>query len=287
LGHVGSTEFRDASAWSAGGHSTDCYYDYTTTDEVVARDLADPGTKTTTATTYDNRANLDSAVLSHLEARYANTRIGRQELLAELLVDTPGALWSQAMLDDHRVAEAPTTIRRLIVGVDPSGGGSAETGVVVCGRGDNGHAYVLADRSMRGSPEAWGKRAIAAYHEFRADKIVCEKNFGGDMITAVIRNIDPSVTVQLVVASRGKAVRAEPVATAYEQGKVHHVGVLPVLEDQLGSWDPDGNDPSPDRLDALVWCITELMSGWNMIINPKALEQLRSYSAHRRAARGY
>ncbi len=100
-------------------------------------------------------------------------------------------------------------------------------------------------------------------------------------------NIDPSVTVQLVIASRGKAVRAEPIATAYEQGKVHHVGVLPVLEDQLVSWDPDGNDASPDRLDALVWCITELMSGWNMIINPKALEQLRSYSAHRRALRGY
>ena len=204
-----------------------------------------------------------------------------------MLVDTPGALWSQQMLDDHRVAEAPTTLRRLIVGVDPSGGGSAETGVVVCGRGDNGHAYVVADRSVRGSPETWGKRAVAAYHEYRADKIVCERNFGGDMITDVIRNIDPNVGVKLVTASRGKAVRAEPVVTAYEQGKVHHVGVLPVLEDQLVSWDPDSNDASPDRLDALVWCITELMPGWSMSINPKVLDQLRMYGAQRRALRGY
>ena len=190
-----------------------------------------------------------------------------------MLTDTPGALWTQQMLDDHRVAEAPTDLRRLIVGVDPSGGGSAETGIIVCGRGVNGHAYVLADRSVRGSPETWGKRAVAAYHEYRADKIVCEKNFGGDMITAVIRSIDANVPVKLVIASRGKAVRAEPVVSCYEQGKVPHVGMLPVLEDQQMSWDPDGNDPSPDRLDALVWCITELVSASPpMQINPKVFE---------------
>jgi phage terminase large subunit-like protein len=137
-----------------------------------------------------------------------------------MLTDVPGVLWSQQMLDDHRVAEAPTDLRRLIVGVDPSGGGSAETGIIVCGRGRDGHGYVIADRSVRGSPETWGRRAVAAYHEFRADKIVCEKNFGGDMITAVIRNIDPSVNVKLVIASRGKAVRAEPVVACYEQGKI-------------------------------------------------------------------
>lgn len=209
--------------------------------------------------TYDNRDNLSAAALAELEATYGGTRIGRQELLGELLTDTPGALWAPAMIEAHRANEAPL-LRRVVVAVDPavtSGEDSDETGIVAAGIAADGHVYVLADRTVRASPEQWARRAIDLYDELRGDRVVAEVNNGGDLVSTVLRTVDPSVPVRTVHASRGKRVRAEPVAALYEQGRVHHVGSLAELEDQMTTWTPDSS-VSPDRLDALVWAITDL-----------------------------
>jgi hypothetical protein len=161
----------------------------------------------------------------------------------------------------HVRHEAPDC-KRIVVGVDPSGSskaGSAETGIVVAGRGRDDHGYILADASLTGTPEQWGRVAVDAYHYHQADRIVVERNFGGEMCRHVIGSIDRTVRVVLVTASRGKAIRAEPVVSLYEQNRIHHVGQFPTLEDQMTGWAPMGNDPSPDRLDALVWACSELM----------------------------
>ncbi len=224
--------------------------------------IADPTTVITRASTFDNRANLDPGALAALERRYGGTTLGRQELLGELLDDVEGALWNRAMLDKCRSMTVPATLKRLVVAVDPAGGSSkqnAETGIILAGRADDGHAYVLADQSGRFTPDGWARRAVELFHVHRADRIVAEQNYGGAMVEATIRAVDASVPVKMVVASRGKQVRAEPVVSLYEQRRVHHVGIFPEMEDQLCSWDPASNDPSPDRLDALVWCISELM----------------------------
>ena len=152
---------------------------------------------------------------------------------------------------------------RVVVGVDPavsSNPNSDETGIVVCGLGYDGHGYVLDDRSLVGSPEEWGISSVEAYRSWEADRIVAEVNNGGDLVESNIRAIDRSVSYKAVHASRGKAVRAEPVSALYEQGKVHHVGAFPALEDQMTQYDPTASgQPSPDRMDALVWGLTELM----------------------------
>jgi phage terminase large subunit-like protein len=241
---------------------------------LVRRILADPGTVITRATTFDNRAHLDPEVLRHLEARYASTRLGRQELLGELLTDTEGALWQQSLIDSSRVDTAPATLKRVVIGVDPSGGGSASTGIVAVGIGLNGHLYVVGDHSVKGSPQAWGAAVSRAYHSHKANKVVVEKNFGGDMCISVLKSVDPSLPITTVTASRGKQLRAEPVVSLYEQARVHHCGVFPLLEDEMTSWDPAANDPSPDRLDALVWAATELSGRAPMRITQAALRTL-------------
>ena len=227
------------------------------------RELSEePTTEVTRATTADN-PYLSARVIQRLEDRYGGTRLGRQELNAEWLDDVPGALWTRETLERNRLREAPDLVR-IVVAVDPSGGsteGHAECGIVAAGKGTDGHAYVLRDVSERLSPERWARRAITLYADLRADKLLAEANFGGQMVASTIRAIDPHVPVKLVNASRGKRLRAEPVAALDEQGKVHHVGTLPALEDQLCSWVPDSGDPSPDRLDARVWAITELLLG--------------------------
>jgi predicted phage terminase large subunit-like protein len=181
----------------------------------------------------------------------------------EIMDDAEGALWSRSMLEATRISHARVPdFRRVVVAIDPSGGsgrGNDECGIVVAGLGDDGHGYVLADLSGRYSPQGWAKRAINAYREHKADRIVVERNFGGDMCVATIRSIDPRVPVRTVHASRGKHARAEPVVALYEQGKVHHVGTLPGLEDQMCSWDPNHSNGSPDRIDALAWSVTDLM----------------------------
>ena len=192
--------------------------------------------------------------------------------------EVEGALWSYERIEQLRVAEFPLERRRrVVVAIDPSGArgredeGRDEIGIVVAVRGDDGHAYVLADRSLRNSPAVWGRVAVKAFHEFEADCIIAEENFGGDMVRFVIRTADPGAPVRVIHASRGKAVRAEPVSALYEQGMVHHVGRFGTLEDQLCGFTTLGyrGEDSPDHADALVWAITDLMlsqpDGWGLL----------------------
>jgi predicted phage terminase large subunit-like protein len=183
----------------------------------------------------------------------------RQEILAEDIDEIPGALWTRATLEAGRVKVAPE-LQRIVVAIDPAATantGSDETGIVVCGKGADEQGYVLDDLSLRASPDGWARAAINAYHSWKADRIVIEDNQGGDMCEYTLRTVDRNVPITRVHASRGKQTRAEPVAALYEQGRVHHVGNLPDLEEQLVSWVPGEN--SPDRLDALVHALTNLM----------------------------
>lgn len=229
--------------------------------------MAAPSTMVTRGATRDNTANLAPAFVKSITDRYAGTRLGRQELEAEILDDVPGALWTRAMLDAAKVRVVPD-LKRVVVAVDPSGTKGAQdsgdsVGIMVAGLGVDGLAYVLADRTCKLSPDGWGKRAVAAYQEFQADRIVAERNFGGAMVEHVIRTVDQKVSYREVTASRGKVVRAEPVAAFYEQGKVRHLGAMTDLEDQMCLMTNEGfmGDGSPDRVDALVWAITDLMLG--------------------------
>jgi len=229
---------------------------------IVRRLAADDTGKVhlTTGSTYENAANLSPEFIDEMRRRYEGTRLGRQELEAQIIDDVDGALWERANIDEHR-SHQPPPLRRVVVAIDPAvtaGEDSAETGIVVAGVDSAGRGYVLDDRSLRASPGDWAAAAVAAYHTHKADVIVAEANQGGDLVSTLIRTVDDRVPVRMVRASRGKRTRAEPVAALYEQGKVHHVGFLTALEDQLCSWVPDIGD-SPDRLDALVWALTELM----------------------------
>ena len=225
----------------------------------LTRDISkDAGTVVVTWPSYDNMANL--APQYHEEVlQYEGTRIGRQEIMGELLEDLEGALWTLQMIDDYRVKEAPDC-RRLCVGVDPTGSDRAdadECGIVVVGKGSDGDAYVLEDLTLTAGPAVWARKAVAAYHDWKADKIVAEGNFGGQMVVETIHSVDKTVPVEIVNASRSKRQRAEPVAALYEQGRVHHVGAMPRLEDELTTWDTDSGW-SPGRMDALVWGISWL-----------------------------
>ena len=243
----------------------------TTTPKPLAliRDLAeDPATVVTRGTTFDNANNLAPGFIEAVRAKYHGTAMGRQELMGELLAESEDALWSRARLDAQRMA-TPQDLRRIVVAVDPPAGsrrGGAACGIVAVGTGsaadtDSHSLYVLADSTVSGAkPVAWAHRAIALYHRLAADRLIAEANQGGDMVAAVLREVDPGVPVRLVHARRGKWLRAEPVAALYEQGRVHHVGALPELEDEMCDFGLTGlsGGRSPDRLDALVWAITEL-----------------------------
>ena len=233
---------------------------------LVKQLVADKRCIVTRRPTTDNEANLPPSALASLKRKYEGTRLGRQELNAEILDDVPGALWTRAMIDDAQKPRSVPDFARVIVAIDPSGTGGEDDagdsiGIVVAAKGVDGRGYVLADRSCKLSPDGWGRRAVAAYHEFRADRIVAERNFGGAMVEHVIRTVDLSVSYSEVVASRGKAIRAEPVAALYEQGRISHAGDLIALEDQMCQLSRDGylGEGSPDRLDAMVWALTELM----------------------------
>ena len=231
----------------------------------IIRDLiAASDTVVTRGRTRDNVANLSPGVVTELERRYAGSRLGRQELDGEVLDDSAGALFRWAWIDATRVTKAPD-LRRVVVAVDPattSGDESDETGIVVAGIGYDGRGYVLADESGRYRPEEWARKVASAYATHRADAVIAEGNQGGEMIGAVLRACGAStLPVRTVHAKRGKATRAEPVAVLYEQGRVSHVGAFARLEDQLTTWDPASTRESPDRLDALVYAVTELMGG--------------------------
>ena len=228
---------------------------------VLKRLIADETTAVTRASTHANRANLADGFFRTVIARYEGTRLGRQELDAELIEDNPDALWSREVVERARVATRPVDFTRIVVGVDPPATGTAkadECGIVCAALSPTGEAYVLDDRSMGGlSPLAWAKRVAGCFRAHEADRIVAEANQGGDMVEAVMRQEMPDAPIRLVRATRGKSLRAEPVAALYERGFVHHVGAFAKLEDQMCDWVPGGK--SPDRLDALVWALSELM----------------------------
>jgi phage terminase large subunit-like protein len=240
----------------------------------VIRDLQkDPTCVITRGSTFDNRANLARSFLTDIVGKYEGTRLGRQELEGELLDDVPGALWQRGQIDALRVRkEDVPELVRLVVAVDPavtSNDDSNETGIIAAGKGIDGKGYVLRDLSGRLAATVWPQRLVNAYHELEANLVVAEVNNGGDLVENTIRVIDKRVAYKAVHASRGKRTRAEPVAALYEQKRVHHVGPLQGLEDQMCAYVPDDYDGSPDRVDALVWALTELM------LNPAATPRAR------------
>ena len=229
---------------------------------LVKRLIDDPTVAKSRMRTDENLANLPPLFLEQVVAPYRGTRLGRQELDGELLAEVEGALWRRDWLEAGRVRAAPE-LRRVVVALDPPGEssvGAAEAGIVVAGVGRDGHGYVLADRSRRSTPAQWAAAALEAMREYGGDRLTAEVNQGGQMVEATLRTIDPTVSYRAVRAARGKQARAEPVAALYERGLVHHVGAFPALEDQLCTWTTEDGE-SPDRLDALVWALTDLMLG--------------------------
>jgi phage terminase large subunit-like protein len=250
---------------------------------VLKRILALPTTVVTKGSTFDNIANLADSFITEITARYQGTRLGRQELEAELLDDTPGALWTRQLIEQANQMRVDMrgivpALQRVVVAVDPSGArdindeNADSQGIVIAGKGVDGRAYVLSDWTCKLSPHGWGSRAVQAYRHFAADRIVAERNFGAAMVEHTIRTVDLRVPYREVTASRGKVIRAEPVAALYEQGRVVHLGDptldkpgvgtgLESLEDQMCQLTHHGfmGEGSPDRVDALVWALTDLM----------------------------
>jgi len=236
--------------------------------DLVARE----GIEIVRGSTFDNAANLAETALAEMRLRYEGTRLGRQELYGEIVDSVDGALWTHALIDQERVTEYPP-LMRVVVAIDPavtSGDQSDETGIVVAGMTNDGHYYVLKDLTLRTSPERWARVAVQAFHDYKADRVIGETNNGGDMIELLLRQVDPSVPYKKVTATRGKLVRAEPVAALYEQRRAHHVGLLPELEDQMCNYTPDSNT-SPDRMDAMVWAMHELMESQSGIMGLASL----------------
>ena len=223
--------------------------------------ISDLATAVTRSRTADNRAHLAPSFWEDVQVRYAGTRLGRQELDGELIDDDPDALFRRALIEQGRVKAAPELVR-VVVAVDPPashGKKSNACGIICAGLGVDGRAYVLDDQSVQGArPAVWAARVVALYHARQACRVVAEVNQGGAMVEQVLREVDPQLSFRAVHASRGKQARAEPVAALYEQGRVRHAGVFPELEDEMCSAIRDGAR-SPDRLDAMVWAVSDLM----------------------------
>lgn len=240
--------------------------------KIIKELLADANTTVTRGSTFENRSNLAPAFFRQILRRYEGTRLGRQELYAEVLDDVPGALWTRDILDAGRAKAVPSALQRIVVAIDPAATAdeeSSETGIVVAGVDAQEHGYVLEDATVRGSPAQWAEMAVRMYDRWQADRMVAEVNQGGDMVEHTVRTAarelaerkeraTRNVSFRQVRATRGKHTRAEPISALYEQGRVHHVGMFAELEDQMCTWVP-GED-SPDRMDALVWALTELMT---------------------------
>ncbi len=237
--------------------------------KLVKQLVADPNAIVTRGSTFDNVNNLAEAFVARIAQRYAGRAIGRQELFAEIVEETPGALWTRALIERQRLAPGaePASYVEIVIGVDPparSGASSDECGVIVAGRVAGGAIHVLADLTSQGeTPGRWAARVVSAFRRFQANRVVAEINNGGEMVVAVLRQSDPNLPVRTVTATRGKYLRAEPVAAAYERGAVFHLGVFEKLEDQLCALTPDfdarSSGYSPDRADALVWAIADLL----------------------------
>lgn len=226
-----------------------------------------PTVVVTRGVTADNRANLAPSFIKTITDKYAGTRLGRQELSAEILDDVPDALWTRAALDrDRRKPEQVPPLKRVVVAIDPAAKKNevveegAATGIAVAAIGEDGRGYVLDDATCRESPNGWARKAVACFDRYEGDCIVGEINNGGDMVESTVRVVRPTIPFKAVHASRGKWVRAEPVAALYEQGRISHVGTFAALEDEMVNFGPNGmvGDASPDRVDALVWALTEL-----------------------------
>ena len=223
--------------------------------------VRDNGTKLVTGSTFENAANLAPPALARLKEKYEGTRLGRQELYAEILDDTEGALWKRSWLDDSRLNKHPDLVR-IVVAIDPATTKtetSDECGMIIAGKDARGHVYILDDLTAKMTPNETAVAAINAYKLWPCDRIVAEANNGGDWIELGLRQLDPNIAYSKLHASRGKQARAEPVAALYEQHRVHHVGVFAAAEDELCTWEPNTGMASPNRLDAIVWAVTELM----------------------------
>jgi len=256
-------------------------------EEVVDPDTGQREVVITSATTAEN-PHLDASVKRALFEDYGNTRLGRQELYGEILEDVESALWKESIIDRNRLSimQQPEHYDLKVVGVDPAAGGANEHGIVVCGRvnryrahldhpySNMPHGFVLDDMTCTGSPNQWAKAAIAAYRQHECNYIVAERNNGGEMVQNTIHGIDPNVPVKLVWATRGKARRAEPISMLDEQGRTHHIGSFPDLEQQMCEFDPvDPDDAwSPDRMDAMVWAMTELMVGSGLVTTREVVD---------------
>lgn len=230
-------------------------------NEITRRLLKRTNTVITRGSTFDNAANLAETAIEQLKEKYDGTRLGRQELYAEVLDELEGALWSYDMIETMRIHyDDVPNFKKVVVAIDPSvtnNEDSDETGIVAAALGDDGKYYVLEDASLKGSPDTWARRAVDLYYKHGADRIIAETNNGGDLVERVIKTVDRQVPYKKVHASRGKIIRAEPIAALYEQKKVYHVGEFKELEDQMISYVAGGRK-SPDRLDALVWALTEI-----------------------------
>lgn len=251
---------------------------------IIKQLIADPLTHVTRGSTYANAANLAPAFLEQILKKFEGTRLGRQEIEGAVLDDNPNALWQRDIIEETRHIGPLPSFTRIVVGVDPQIADpeklrrgeeqTAETGIVVaaCTGGRDGEGYVLDDRTVRASPAIWAEAVAAAYHAHKADRIIAEANQGGAMVEATMQAYGAqrgrSLPVTLVHAARGKQTRAEPVSLLYEKKRVHHVGAFPALEDQMCEWEP--GMPSPDRMDALVWALTELLVEHEPVPPPKA-----------------
>lgn len=215
----------------------------------------------TRGNTFENSDNLAPAALKALQERYAGTKLGRQELYAEILDETEGALWNYRQIEEARIKlEDAPEFERVVVGIDPAvtaGKDSDETGIIIAAKCLNGHYYILDDVSGKYSPDEWARKAVDKYYQYNADRIIAEVNNGGDMVGRMIAMVDDTAAYKAVRATRGKLLRAEPISALYEQKKVHHVGIFSTLESQMTTFTNSGKF-SPDRLDALVWALTDL-----------------------------
>jgi len=250
-----------------GKHPRVCVTTTPKSTVLVRKLLKDPKTHVTTGSTFDNTNNLASTYLQAVRNQYEGTRLGRQELYAEVLTENEGALWTADMIDTCQItsSELPPLIRK-VVAVDPAVSSNVEsdnTGIVVAGICEQGKAYILGDYTFKGSPETWANKVVSLYHEFECSRIVYESNQGKDLIPSLFKTIDENLPLKGVHASTAKIARAEPVSALYEQGKVFHVrdceAPLTELETQMTTYEPLGKHKSPDRYDAMVWALTDLM----------------------------
>ena len=254
-----------------GKHPRICATTTPKSTALIRRLISDPKTHVTIGSTFDNAANLADTYLQAVKDQYEGTRLGRQELYAEVMEEAEGALWTTDMLDKAQLDRKDLPqLNRIVVSIDPAVTANKEsdmTGIIVAGVDVNGKGYVLGDYTDRLSPQGWASKAIELYHHYQADRIVAERNQGGDMVRRTLEVEDETVPIKLVHASRGKFARAEPISALYERNLVHHVRNpedghnLHELETQQRTWEPLGSIGSPDRLDALVWALTDLMLG--------------------------